>query len=138
MPRSEFAEILGKLDTIRKGWEAADLKVQNWQKEIKTGDYFHQLTPNGLNIYGEVLYEYKSGGLINLRICRCYSIDCPEGENREIHVSTITHQVSKGEFENAREKLQETPRKSGIHKTLMPISPKTEDLALTFWEFPRR
>lgn len=92
------------LDALTDAMEAADSRVQEWQKAIKKGDCFWQGTDYGFNIYGKVLKNaYREEHLRNYRFCKCFSEACPEGEMGDVHVSSISGILSREEFE---EKIQ--------------------------------
>ena len=83
---------------------AADARTQDWQKEIKVGDYFVTDSGYGFPIFGVVLEGYKKHHLKNYRFCECYSIGCPEGEKGDVHVSTMLAKITKEAFEVYHEK----------------------------------
>lgn len=94
-------DILDIVRAEKKAIEAADRRIQDWQKRIKKGDFFKRITSDGLEIFGEVLEDYEG----NFRTCRCYSIVCPEGERGSIHVSQIDQLVDRQTFEMVKNKL---------------------------------
>ncbi|RLF47181.1 MAG: hypothetical protein DRN29_03175 [Thermoplasmata archaeon] len=98
----EFDSFEEMMEAIERAREEADARVQDWQREIKVGDYFEKDTPYGFNIYGEVLEEYNEPRMKNFRFCKCYSIACPEGELGDVHVSTIKRKMTKDEFEEMK------------------------------------
>jgi hypothetical protein len=85
--------------------KAADQRVQDWQAQVKEGDCFIQRTPDGLEIFGEVLGPGLGGE--NWRRCRCYSLVCPEGEVGSVHVSQMNDLINRERFESVRNKLTE-------------------------------
>jgi len=91
------------LDALTEAMEAADSRVQEWQKAIKKGDCFWQETEYGFNIYGEVLEDEYEGDLQHYRFCKCFSEACPEGELGDTHVSIVSGIISREEF---TEKIQ--------------------------------
>jgi len=99
------ASILEIIESDRIMTEMADSRTQDWQKRIGKGDCFKRWTPDGLEIYGEVLGDYETKYLRNFRICRCYSMACPEGEIGQVHVSTVNTLIDRETFEAVRNKL---------------------------------
>jgi len=98
------------LDALTEAMEAADDKVQEWQKAVKKGDCFWHDTEYGFKIYGKVLKnafcssvtrrnENREKHLRNYRFCICYSSVCPEGERGDVHVCTIGGLLARDEFE---------------------------------------
>lgn len=85
--------------------KAADQRVQGWQAQVKEGDCFIQRTPDGLEIFGEVLGPGLGGK--NWRRCRCYSLGCPEGEVGSVHVSQMNDLIDRERFKSVRDKLTE-------------------------------
>jgi len=85
--------------------KAADQRVQGWQAQVKEGDCFIQRTPDGLEIFGEVLGPGLGGK--NWRKCRCYSLGCPEGEVGSVHVSQMNDLIDRERFKSVRDKLTE-------------------------------
>lgn len=83
--------------------KAADQRVQEWQEQIKEGNHFKRITPDGLEIFGEVLGPGLSR---NWRRCRCYSMSCPEGETGSVHVSQMDILIDKRTFESVKNKLE--------------------------------
>ena len=58
------------LDALTDAMEAADSRVQEWQKAIKKGDYYRQETEYGFDVYGEVLKRcIQAKELKELPIC---------------------------------------------------------------------
>lgn len=99
-----FDDVESMMKALTESMEAADARVQVWQKAIKKGDYFWQDTEYGFRIYGEVLQNaYKEKRLRNYRFCKCYSEACPEGEFGDVHVCVVGGPLTKEEFEEARE-----------------------------------
>jgi len=86
--------------------QAADERVQEWQKAIKKGDYFWQETEYEFSIYGEVLENDYEGELQHYRFCKCYSSACPEGEIGDVHLSVISGILTREEFEERMQELQ--------------------------------
>ena len=99
------ASILGIVISEKRMREAADSRTQEWQRQLRKGDYFRKVTSDGLEIYGEVLREYETDCMKNFRLCRCYSLACPEGETGSVHVSTIGSLVDRRTFESVKRKL---------------------------------
>jgi len=79
----------------------ADQRVQEWQRQMKTGDCFRRVA-DGLEIYGEVI---GNGWGENWRRCRCYSFACPEGEAGFVHASQMDELISRECFESVKNKL---------------------------------
>ena len=95
------------LEAERRAREAADARVQDWQREIKPGDCFVSPTEHGFNIYGVALKGYRQDFLRNYLYCNCYSAVCPTGERGDTHVSTIGALISREDFEEAKKRLRE-------------------------------
>ena len=92
------------LDALTEAMEAADERVQEWQKTIKKGDCFWEKTEYGFNVYGEVLEDACCEEHLKCyRFCKCHSEACPEGEMGDVHMSSISGILSREEFE---EKIQ--------------------------------
>ncbi|HOC91567.1 MAG TPA: hypothetical protein PKH33_04285 [bacterium] len=93
---------------IEKARVAADGRVKEWQSAIKTGACYIQATEYGFFIFGEILDAddafYKSQEGRNYRLCRAYSVACPDGESGDVHVSVITAVISRELFEAAKSK----------------------------------
>jgi hypothetical protein len=89
----------------KKSREKADGMVRNWQREIGKGDCFKMIA-DGLEIYGEVLRSCDTGEFRNVRVCRCYSLACPEGETGSVHVATIDKLIDRKTFEKVTTKLR--------------------------------
>ena len=107
MVHIEFFESVEEMfEAEREAQEAANGRVQDWQRQIKAGDCFRQETPYGFDIYGEVLEEHKAEHLENYRFCYCFSVACPEGEKGDVHVSVITEVIGREAFEAFKAKLQ--------------------------------
>lgn len=106
MPQIEAIESIERLfETEKRAREAADARTHDWQKQVRKGDCFKRVTPDGLEIFAEVLREYTLPDMRNFRECRCYSFVCPEGEVGDVHVSTIDSLIDRATFEMARSKL---------------------------------
>jgi len=101
-----FDSVEEMFEAEQKAREAADERVEDWQKEIKVGDCFRQSTEYGFDIYGEVLEEYSAEHLKNYRFCYCFSEACPEGEKGDVHMSQITELISREEFERLKKEFQ--------------------------------
>jgi len=97
-----FASIEEAMERLEKARQAADMRVKPWQAQVKPGNYFVNIAPEGLVIFGEVLESYRGKRLRHYRFCRCYSVACPEGELGDVHVSTIRWIITREEFEQAR------------------------------------
>lgn len=84
------------MEQMRRDQEAADARVQPWQAEVKTGDYFQRPSGYDFSIYGEVLPEEepRDPNLRHYRFCKCYSIACVQGEMGDVHISTIERLLS--------------------------------------------
>lgn len=91
---------------MSQAMQAADERVQEWQKAIKKGDYFWQETEYEFSIYGEVLENDYEGELQHYRFCKCYSSACPEGEIGDVHLSVISGILTREEFEERMQELQ--------------------------------
>lgn len=101
-----FDDVDGLFKEMRKDMDAADINAKPWQLKIKAGGYFVRWSELGFNIYGEILVEGepRQKELQLYRLCRGYSVACPQGEMGDIHVSTIERLLTKAEFEEARKK----------------------------------
>jgi len=89
---------------LHQAMEAADARVRPWQAAVKIGDCFiADGGEEGLPVFGEVLEAYAEPHLRHYRLCRCYSVACPEGEVGDVHVSTILCRVSRAFFEAMRQ-----------------------------------
>jgi len=78
----------------------AEAQIQDWQRNLKPGDYFLKEHPCGISIWGEVLPvddddEERLPGYI---LVNAFSAVLKDGEVGEMHVSTITRKVSGVEF----------------------------------------
>ena len=104
-----FDSVEEMFEAERKAQEAANARVQDWQREIKAGDCFRQSTPYGFDIYGEVLEEYQAEHLRNYRFCYCFSAACPEGERGDVHLSVIDELIDREAFEAMKRKLGQGP-----------------------------
>ena len=104
------ASILGIVISEKRMREKADGRTQDWQRHVMAGDCFRKVAPDGLEIYGEVLREYETDSMKNSRLCRCYSMACPEGETGSVHVSTIDSLVDRRTFESVKSKLRKAWR----------------------------
>lgn len=94
------------MEQMRRDQEAADARVEQWQTEIKAGDYFRKPSGYGFPIYGEVLpdEEKREPALRYYLFCQCYSIACVRGEMGDVHASTIERLLSRQEFDDARKR----------------------------------
>ena len=103
MPIEEFDDLEKAFQKMRQDQQAADSRVQDWQRLVKPGDYFRRYSSHGFYIYGEVLEEEepREPGLENYRLCRAYSLACVSGEMGDIHVSIVEKILTKEEFEEA-------------------------------------
>ena len=107
MIRMEFFDSVEEiLEAEKKAQAAANARVQEWQRQIKKGDYFRQSTPYGFDIFGEVLKEYNVEHLVHYRLCYCFSVACPEGEKGDVHTSQVTEIISRKDYEAIKAKLQ--------------------------------
>ena len=99
-----FDSLDDAMNRLRRQMVAADAQVLPWQVRIKPNDYFRRESGFDFLIYGHVLEEEepREPGLEHYRLCRCYSVACPEGELGDVHVSTIDQLISKGTFDQAR------------------------------------
>lgn len=102
------------IEHIRDVREALDsIPVQSWQNAMTYGDCFVQLVGGELDIpcdiYGEIIkseYEEDIAALAKtpkIRLCKCYSVLCPEGEYGNIHIGTMTLKLSRETFNTAKE-----------------------------------
>ena len=106
MPIEQFDDLEDLFEQMRQDQQAADSRVEDWQRQIKPRDYFRRYSPHGFYIYGEVLEEAEPRfpGLENYRLCRAYSVAYPRGEMGDIHVSTVEKILTEEEFEEARKR----------------------------------
>ena len=74
--------------------------TQDWQRQIKKGDYFVQMreTEDECEIFGKILHGYKDKDLKGFRYCQYFSIFSPEGKLGDIHVISIRHIITKKQF----------------------------------------
>jgi len=92
------------LDALTGAMEAADEKVQEWQKALRKGDCYRQGTEYGFSVFGVVLKNAcRQKNLCNYRLVKAYSEACPDGEMGDTHVSSISEIISKERFEQARD-----------------------------------
>jgi len=105
MKVESFDSLEAAQQRLREAMEAADARVRPWQAAVGVGDCF--VTDcggeEGFLIFGEVLKGYGEERLRHYRLCRCFSVACPEGEVGDVHVSTILAVVSREVFELARQ-----------------------------------
>lgn len=122
-----FTSYEDMLKAIREAHEAAELRVQEWQKSFQIGDFFVRPMPEyDLVIYGEILdpskpaespekYSAEDLELIReeakvydephmkgMKFCRCFSVACEYGELGDTHISVMAAKISKEVFEAAR------------------------------------
>jgi len=90
------------IEGVEQAIESADARVKPWQAAIAPGDRFIANGSNGLLVFGEVMEGYAQRRLRHYRICRCYSVECPEGKRGDVHVSTVACRVSRQFFEEMR------------------------------------
>jgi len=102
-------------EQIARDREVADSHVKPWQTELKPGDHFVRLINEGgiFAIYGEIIEpefdddeenDYlKLTHMSHYRFCRCFSVQCPQGELGDTHVSTIGKKLSPTQFNLAKE-----------------------------------
>lgn len=115
---NDMSEILAEEQAAQ---DEADERVRPWQADLKVGDKFVKYA-HGLVIFGEVLdpveEERKAGAdedeveytrelysephMQNYRMCRCFSVTCPNGEMGDVHISTIGAVITNDQFEDAR------------------------------------
>jgi len=99
----EFFDTAGAAgDAVTEALEAADARAVEWQTELKPGDCFMCDSGEGFPLFGELLESYSEERLRHCRLCKCYSVVCPQGELGGVHVSTIRCIVSRGLFERLR------------------------------------
>lgn len=103
-PVYPFDDLDDMFEHMRKDMDEADSRVETWQARIKAGDYFARWSALGFHVYGEILEEEepRDKGLEHYRLCRGYSMACPEGEMGDIHVSTIDELITREQFESAK------------------------------------
>lgn len=92
--------------------DAAEMPVEQWQKDLKAGDCFLRVYYIGeghpLNIYGEVIEvtDPEDQELMesrpDLRMCKCYSQLCPEGELGTVFIVSMTEPLTREQFNAAR------------------------------------
>ena len=101
-------------EQIARDREVADSHVKPWQTELKTGDHFVRLINEGgiFAIYGEIIEpefdddednDYVEPHMAHYRFCRCFSVQCPQGELGDTHVSTVGKKLSPTQFNLAKE-----------------------------------
>lgn len=105
-PVYPFDDLDDMFDQMRNNMDEADRDVKPWQEKVKAGDYFARWSELGFHVYGEILQEDepREKGLEHYRLCRGYSMACPQGEIGDIHVSAIDELISKEQFESAKER----------------------------------
>jgi hypothetical protein len=96
---------------------AKEMPVEQWQLDLKAGDCYLRVYHIGenetLNIYGEVIdvTDPEDQELMesrpDLRMCKCYSQMCPEGELGTVFICAMTKPLTREEFDTAR--LQRWP-----------------------------
>ena len=97
----EFCEsIEGLVRSEGKAIKTANDRALEWQRRIQKGDCFKR-TYDGLEIYGEVLGDYGEG----IKVCRCYSLLCPEGETGFVHVSQMSEAIHRDTHAKVKAKL---------------------------------
>jgi len=99
-----FDDLDDLFEKMSANMDAADTRVKPWQAHLKPGDYFVRWSFLGFSIYGEILHEDepRDKGLEHYRLCRAYSVACPQGDVGDVHVSTIDALLSKRTFEDAK------------------------------------
>ena len=109
MSIKSFNNVEDMFAEIDKANKIADSNTDDFQKEIKPGNFFAR-NYEGIVIYGEVVespYEedqelYKQPHMLNYRLTNCFSVLCPEGELGDTHVSEMHMVLTKEQFEQAR------------------------------------
>lgn len=120
----EFDTLDEMLEYIRRSREEADAHAGDRGKLFVPGHCFARIVPEmGTIIYGLVLdpieAEREAGAdedelefqrelraaphMENMRFCRCWSTLCPDGEYGDVHVSCMHAELSREEFDRARD-----------------------------------
>jgi hypothetical protein len=113
MPIKSFDSIEEMFEAVAQlNKDAAEMPVEPWQTDLKEGDCFLRVYYIGeghpLNIYGEVIAvdDPEDRELMasrpDLRMCRCYSQLCPEGELGTVFIVSMTTPLTRAEFDAAR------------------------------------
>jgi hypothetical protein len=88
-----------------------EVPTKPWQDEMAPGDCFVrciEFQGHPLDIYGEVIeiQDPEDRALMaknpHLRMCRCYSVACPEGELGSVWINSMTHPINRELFEEAQ------------------------------------
>jgi len=96
----------------RSNAQMQEIPTTDWQEEMKEGDCFVRLmevSGEPFDIYGEVIpIKYEEDRELmrmrpDLRMCRCFSQLCPEGELGTVFIVTMSHKITRELFESARE-----------------------------------
>jgi hypothetical protein len=113
-----FDSIDDMFEAIEQARKEADHAVKEWQLILRPGDYFVRVGAGNVAIYCEVLDPsadvseleveetkawYEEPHMRNFRFCRAFSIYCVSGELGDVHISTAALQISKENFEAARQ-----------------------------------
>ena len=103
-------EAIAYIERTRESFD--NLPIKDWQREMKPGDCFVQFVGDKVaipcDIYGEVVdSEYEEDRALmeanpHLRLCKCYSEMCIEGEYGNIYIATMSVKIRREHFERAR------------------------------------
>ncbi len=94
--------------TLRAAEIEASKRVRPWQMQIRTGDFvvIQPEQASSMLIYGEIVADEDPDAPPlprHRRWARCYSLACPDGEYKFIHVSEILGVITPITFERVRE-----------------------------------
>ena len=96
---------------IERQNDFAKENTEKWQYDLKPGDcfvYYHR----DIKIYGEVIESvYTEDRELmksrpELKLTRCFSVLCPEGEIGTIYACSVAETITREELNKAREQIQ--------------------------------
>lgn len=93
-------------EELQEGRRIMDRKVQSWQAALKPGDHFGRLA-DGILIVGEIVESefpedrarLQQPHMRDLRLAKCWSELCLEGEMGTVHVAVMVP-ISQTEFDS--------------------------------------
>lgn len=103
---TSFGSTEEMLDFGRKNEEEANVCTLSWQRALKLGDYFIS-NFQGLIIYNEIIQtepllgEYPFAP--NHVLVRAFSVYAQDGEAGDAHLVTAERQLTRAQFEKARQ-----------------------------------
>jgi hypothetical protein len=92
------------LEFLKDAHARAGEHTAEWQQALGIDDHLLMIDRRSwLTIYGEVIEGVDPADPARrlYRFARCFSVDCPEGEYGDIHVSSIQRVITAEEFEQA-------------------------------------